>query len=63
MGFLCCFSFRCYYLSVRTLKEIAEDATTLERKWSDENQPFVETRRTPDLENMDLEQYQQSIAQ
>ncbi|KAJ8944831.1 hypothetical protein NQ314_009372 [Rhamnusium bicolor] len=46
-----------------TLQEITEDASTLERKWSDENQPFVETRRTPDLENMDLEQYQQSIAQ
>ncbi|XP_023310472.1 patronin isoform X3 [Anoplophora glabripennis] len=46
-----------------TLQEIEEDATTMERKWSDENQPFVETRRTPDLENMDLEQYQQSIAQ
>ncbi|KAJ8916210.1 hypothetical protein NQ315_016349 [Exocentrus adspersus] len=46
-----------------TLQEIVEDATTVERKWSDDNQPFMETRRTPDLENMDLEQYQQSIAQ
>nr|CAH7736426.1 unnamed protein product [Callosobruchus chinensis] len=44
-------------------KEIGDDVNHLERKWSDENQPFVETRRTPDLENMDLETYQQSIAQ
>lgn len=32
----------------------------MEKKWEE---PFIETRRTPDLENMDLEQYQQSIAQ
>nr|CAH7736423.1 unnamed protein product [Callosobruchus chinensis] len=46
-----------------SLQEIGDDVNHLERKWSDENQPFVETRRTPDLENMDLETYQQSIAQ
>ncbi|XP_064213219.1 patronin isoform X5 [Tribolium castaneum] len=46
-----------------TLQEIQDDATAVERKWLDETQPFIETRRTPDLENMDLEQYQQSIAQ
>nr|XP_008193061.1 PREDICTED: patronin isoform X11 [Tribolium castaneum] len=44
-------------------REIQDDATAVERKWLDETQPFIETRRTPDLENMDLEQYQQSIAQ
>ncbi|VEN49558.1 unnamed protein product [Callosobruchus maculatus] len=38
-----------------SLQEIGDDVNHLERKWSDENQPFVETRRTPDLENMDLE--------
>ncbi|XP_044267980.1 patronin isoform X3 [Tribolium madens] len=46
-----------------TLQEIQDDATAVEHKWLDETQPFLETRRTPDLENMDLEQYQQSIAQ
>ncbi|CAH2005388.1 unnamed protein product [Acanthoscelides obtectus] len=46
-----------------SLQEIGDDVTHLERKWADENQPYVETRRTPDLENMDLETYQQSIAQ
>ncbi|XP_030749576.1 patronin isoform X3 [Sitophilus oryzae] len=46
-----------------TLQEITDDATTVEKKWLDDTQPFVETRRTPDLENMDLEQYQQSMAQ
>ncbi|XP_044267984.1 patronin isoform X7 [Tribolium madens] len=44
-------------------REIQDDATAVEHKWLDETQPFLETRRTPDLENMDLEQYQQSIAQ
>ncbi|XP_068904602.1 patronin isoform X7 [Tenebrio molitor] len=46
-----------------TLQEINDDASAAERKWLDEGQPFIETRRTPDLETMDLEQYQQSIAQ
>ncbi|KAF5275691.1 hypothetical protein FQA39_LY06803 [Lamprigera yunnana] len=44
-------------------KEITDEVNTVERKWLDNDQPFVETRRTPDIENMDLEQYQQSIAQ
>ncbi|XP_056647194.1 patronin isoform X17 [Diorhabda sublineata] len=43
-------------------KEINEDVSKIDRKWSDETPTFAETR-TPDLENMDLEQYQQSIAQ
>ncbi|XP_031344044.1 patronin isoform X4 [Photinus pyralis] len=46
-----------------TLQEITDEVSTVERKWLDNTQPFVETRRTPDIENMDLEQYQQSIAQ
>lgn len=29
----------------------------------DGNAPFIETRRTPDIENMDPEQYRQSITQ
>ncbi|XP_057664944.1 patronin isoform X8 [Diorhabda carinulata] len=45
-----------------TLQEINEDVSKIDRKWSDETPTFAETR-TPDLENMDLEQYQQSIAQ
>lgn len=49
--------------SLCILKEINDDVSTLERKWADDNTPFLETRRTPDLENMDLETYQQSIAQ
>ncbi|CAH1102590.1 unnamed protein product [Psylliodes chrysocephalus] len=44
------------------VKDINEDVTILDRKWSDEGHTLVETR-TPDLENMDLETYQQSIAQ
>ncbi|KAJ8975824.1 hypothetical protein NQ317_003860 [Molorchus minor] len=27
-------------------EDITEDATSVDRKWSDENQPFIETRRT-----------------
>lgn len=46
-----------------TLQEITDEVSTVEQKWLDNTQPFVETRRTPDIENMDLEQYQQSIAQ
>ncbi|XP_071052762.1 patronin isoform X4 [Onthophagus taurus] len=46
-----------------TLQEINDDASATERKWLERNEPFVETRRTPDIENMDLEQYQQSMAQ
>ncbi|KAL1491179.1 hypothetical protein ABEB36_011818 [Hypothenemus hampei] len=45
-------------------KEITDDATLVEKRWLDgSNAPFIETRRTPDLENMDLEQYQRSLAQ
>lgn len=35
----------------------------VEHKWleHDGNAPFIETRRTPDIENMDPEQYRQSI--
>ncbi|XP_066144047.1 patronin-like isoform X5 [Euwallacea fornicatus] len=43
-----------------TLQEISDSASTAEKRWLEE--PFVEPRRTPDLENMDLEQYQQSLA-
>ncbi|CAG9862690.1 unnamed protein product [Phyllotreta striolata] len=43
-------------------KEINDDVIKMDRKWSDEDHTLVETR-TPDLENMDLESYQQSIAQ
>ncbi|XP_078049388.1 calmodulin-regulated spectrin-associated protein patronin isoform X5 [Augochlora pura] len=48
-----------------SLKEISEDVRDVEHKWleHDGNAPFVETRRTPDIENMDLEQYHQSISQ
>ncbi|XP_043602473.1 patronin isoform X19 [Bombus pyrosoma] len=46
-------------------KEISEDVRDVEHKWleHDGNAPFIETRRTPDIENMDLEQYHQSISQ
>ncbi|XP_031843937.1 calmodulin-regulated spectrin-associated protein patronin isoform X20 [Nomia melanderi] len=48
-----------------SLKEISEDVRDVEHKWleHDGNAPFIETRRTPDIENMDLEQYHQSISQ
>ncbi|XP_060518088.1 patronin isoform X3 [Cylas formicarius] len=46
-----------------SLQEISSDVSNVERKWFDNNQPYLETRRTPDLDNMDLEQYQKSIAQ
>ncbi|XP_051154754.1 patronin isoform X4 [Leptopilina boulardi] len=48
-----------------SLKEISEDVRDVEHKWleQDGSAPFVETRRTPDIENMDLEQYHQSITQ
>ncbi|XP_063990128.1 patronin isoform X6 [Diachasmimorpha longicaudata] len=49
-----------------TLKEIREDVRDVEHKWLEHDGstvPFIETRRTPDLENMDLEQYHQSITQ
>ncbi|CAG9771821.1 unnamed protein product [Ceutorhynchus assimilis] len=46
-----------------TLQEITDDASNVEKKWFDNSTPFIETRRTPDLENMDLEQYQQSLSQ
>ncbi|CAL7945719.1 unnamed protein product [Xylocopa violacea] len=47
-----------------SLKEISEDVRDVEHKWleHDGNAPFIETRRTPDIENMDLEQYHQSIS-
>nr|XP_034195705.1 patronin isoform X15 [Osmia lignaria] len=46
-------------------KEISEDVRDVEHKWleHDGSAPFIETRRTPDIENMDLEQYHQSISQ
>nr|CAD7259678.1 unnamed protein product [Timema shepardi] len=43
--------------------EISEDVSSVEHKWLDGGAPFVEERKTPDIENMDLEQYQQSLAQ
>ncbi|XP_053979293.1 patronin isoform X4 [Hylaeus volcanicus] len=48
-----------------SLKEISEDVRDVEHKWleHDGNAPFIETRRTPDIENMDLDQYHQSISQ
>ncbi|XP_021925923.1 patronin isoform X2 [Zootermopsis nevadensis] len=46
-----------------SLQEISEDVTSVEHKWLDGAVPFTEERKTPDIENMDLEQYQQSIAQ
>ncbi|XP_011501000.1 PREDICTED: patronin isoform X3 [Ceratosolen solmsi marchali] len=47
-----------------SLKEISEDVRDVEHKWLDqESAPFVETRRTPDIENMDYDQYHQSISQ
>lgn len=54
---------RIYFCIKSYLQEITDDASTVERKWFDDSQPFIETRKTPDLENMDVEQYQQSIAQ
>ncbi|XP_043681951.1 patronin isoform X3 [Vespula pensylvanica] len=47
-----------------SLKEISEDVRDVEHKWleQDGSAPFIETRRTPDIENMDLEQYHQSIS-
>ncbi|XP_023703294.1 patronin isoform X3 [Cryptotermes secundus] len=44
-------------------KEISENVTSVEHKWLDGGVPFIEERKTPDIESMDLEQYQQSIAQ
>ncbi|XP_071566319.1 patronin isoform X10 [Temnothorax nylanderi] len=46
-----------------SLKEISEDVRDVEHKWleHDGSAPFIETRRTPDIENMDPEQYRQSI--
>ncbi|KAK2582397.1 hypothetical protein KPH14_004717 [Odynerus spinipes] len=48
-----------------SLKEISEDVRDVEHKWleQDGSAPFIETRRTPDIENMDLEQYHQSLSQ
>ncbi|XP_072388108.1 patronin isoform X5 [Diabrotica undecimpunctata] len=43
-------------------KEINEDTSKVERQWPEEVQTLAETR-TPDLENVDLDHYQQSIAQ
>ncbi|XP_050505728.1 patronin isoform X2 [Diabrotica virgifera virgifera] len=43
-------------------KEINEDTSKSERPWPEEVQTLAETR-TPDLENVDLDHYQQSIAQ
>ncbi|KAI4466052.1 hypothetical protein MML48_3g00021872 [Holotrichia oblita] len=44
------------------VKEISDDASSVERKWLDQDQPYLETRRTPDIENMDMEQYHHSMA-
>ncbi|XP_069685522.1 patronin isoform X3 [Periplaneta americana] len=46
-----------------SLQEISEDVSSVEHKWLDGGVPYIEERKTPDIENMDLEQYQQSIAQ
>ncbi|CAH0557676.1 unnamed protein product [Brassicogethes aeneus] len=46
-----------------TLQEGVDDISTIERKWLDESKAFAEPRRTPDLDNMDMETYQQSLAQ
>ncbi|XP_050505727.1 patronin isoform X1 [Diabrotica virgifera virgifera] len=46
----------------RPLQEINEDTSKSERPWPEEVQTLAETR-TPDLENVDLDHYQQSIAQ
>ncbi|XP_048508203.1 patronin isoform X10 [Athalia rosae] len=48
-----------------SLKEISEDVRDVEHKWleQDGSAPFIETRRTPDIENMDLDQYHESISQ
>lgn len=36
---------------------------SIERKWLDSSSPFVDERKTPDYENLDLDKYQYSIAQ
>ncbi|XP_015522399.2 patronin isoform X6 [Neodiprion lecontei] len=48
-----------------SLKEISEDVRDVEHKWleQDGSAPFIETRRTPDIENMDIDQYHESISQ
>ncbi|XP_063226734.1 patronin isoform X2 [Bacillus rossius redtenbacheri] len=46
-----------------SLQEINENVSTVEHKWLDSGVPFIEERKTPDIENMNLEQYQQSLAQ
>jgi calmodulin-regulated spectrin-associated protein len=44
-------------------QEITDNVTSVEHKWLDGGAAFIEERKTPDIENMDLEEYQQSIAQ
>lgn len=44
-------------------QEITDNVTSVEHKWLDGGATFVEERKTPDIENMDLEEYQQSLAQ
>ncbi|XP_065163737.1 patronin isoform X3 [Atheta coriaria] len=44
------------------VKDISDEVSAVEKKWMDPDQPFYETRRTPDMENMDVETYQQSIS-
>lgn len=39
------------------------EAAAIDRKWMDGCVPLVEERRTPDSENLDLDQFQKSIAQ
>ncbi|XP_017772472.1 PREDICTED: patronin isoform X3 [Nicrophorus vespilloides] len=40
---------------------LKDEIPNTEMKWMDENQPFVENRRTPDMDNMNMDTYQQSI--
>ena len=42
---------------------MSDDASNIEKKWFNKDQPFVETRRTPEIESMDFELCQQSMAQ
>ncbi|KAK9870583.1 hypothetical protein WA026_008146 [Henosepilachna vigintioctopunctata] len=43
-------------------KEVSDDASVVDTKWFQNDQAFMETKRTPDLENMNNEQYQHSMA-
>jgi len=50
-------------VNVLCSQEISDNVTSVEHKWLDGGTAFIEERKTPDIENMDLEEYQQSIAQ